>query len=336
MDNEKRKSLTAKTVLGIVIPLLVMIVTIVTVGTSFAWFSDASEMTISTITLETAQSYSVSFDFGDGDLWKNTKYAGQTAIASDGHIISIANADDSPANQSNRAFSFVTVISLDTLDKDVDFALSFDGASVYKNETVNANGSTTTNKIVYRDYENDVQNIQYAFTWFFKEHSAGTVSNYVEEGDKERYIAPIPNSKETWYTPYGKLTFDDDGYVATVNDKEQDANNLFSTSALPQKIENFNTENHENKLYDFYIVFAPEQLYWSQYFKGDLSYNADKDKYLDVYTIKNLYAENGVDEKLITGNYSNQMYYSIMDYQGTTFSFSAMISVIDFDETEGV
>lgn len=334
MDNEKRKSLRVKTVFGIAIPILIMVVTIAMVGASFAWFTDASEVTISTLTLETAQAYSVDFDLGSGDLWQNTKYAGQTALASDGGIISSAKAEGSPANQSNLAFSFVTVISLDTLDRDVDFTLSFSGASIFKNETTSAGGESTTTQVVRRDYKDDAQNIQYAFTWFFKEHSAGTVSNYVIDGDKERYVAPYPTSGEIWYTPFGKCTFGADGYVASIYGNESSAD-TFSVKTLEKKITDFNTQNNDNKLYDFYIVFAPEDIYWSQYMKGDLAYNADTQKYDDVYTITGLYTSNGVDKTLITGNYSNQMFYSGMDYQGTTFKFSATLSVLQVGDEEG-
>ncbi len=333
MDNEKRKSLRVKTVFGIAIPLLIMVVTVVMVGASFAWFSDADKVTISTITLETAQAYSVNFDFSDGDLWKNTKYAGQTALASDGRIISSAMADkvNSPANHSNLAFSFVTVISLDTLDKNIDFTLSFDGASIYKNETVKDGDKETTNQIVYRNYKDDVQNIPYAFTWFFKEHVTGTVQNYEidEDTKKEIYIAP-QSANETWYTPYGKLTFDGNGYVEKINDIARDD---ATTANLPQKIVNFNTKDSGTKLYDFYIVFAPERLYWSQYFKSDMSYDSESGEYV-AHTVDSLYGEEL--KPLITGDYSNQMYYSHMDYQGTTFSFSAMISVLNLDDAEGV
>lgn len=328
MDDKKRKSLTIKTVFGIGIPLLIMVVTIVMVGASFAWFSDSVEVNISTITLETERAYTVDFSIGNSDLWSNTPYAGQTAIAKDGEIISKTKASLSPGNASNIAFSFVNVIALDTLGKDIDFSMSFSGAKVYRTETTEGG----QNEIVKRDYKNDVENISYGFTWMFRKHTSG-VANFVKQNGKDKYVAPTPSStqdeKEVWYTPYGALTFDEDGYVCKVNGIDIDE--TFGIADAERKIASFNANN---QLYDFYVIFAPEELYWSQFFKGDLAYNNTTGKYEDKYTIDTLYVQNGVDKSLITGDYNNQMYYSGMDYQGATFEFSAIINVLKLDETE--
>ncbi len=326
-------------VFGIAIPLLIMVVTLVMVGASFAWFSDAKEVTISTITLETAQAYRVDFTLDENDLFDNMKYAGQTAIAKDGGIISEVKSVNNPGNESNRAFSFVNVISLNTAGKDVDFTLAIDYATITK--TV---GDVTETK---RDYAGETDKIQYAFTWFFKEHtvSGNKVTNYTgsEEAKTQKYL-PISTKGETLYTPYGLLTFDKDGYVNSVNGKstyltsdeaEKPVSELTVLDAR-QKIVAFNADN---KLYDFYVVFAPEQLFWSQYFKGDLNEVKDADGnvtgYEDKWTLTSLYKDNGVDLKTITGDWENQMYYSGMDYLGATFRFSATINVLKLDEKEG-
>lgn len=339
MDNTARKKLTIKMVFGIAIPLLIMVVTLVMVGASFAWFSDAKEVTISTITLETAQAYRVDFTLDENDLFDNMKYAGQTAIAKDGGIISEAKSVNNPGNESNRAFSFVNVISLNTAGKDVDFTLTIDYATITKTD-----GDVTETK---RDYAGETDKIQYAFTWFFKEHTitSNKVTNYTgsEEEKTQKYL-PISTKGETLYTPYGLLTFDDDGYVNSVNGKstylksdgaEENVSKL-SVLDAQQKIVAFNADN---RLYDFYIVFAPEQLFWSQYFKGDLYEVKDADGnvtgYEDKWTLTSLYKDNGVDLKTITGDWENQMYYSGMDYLGAKFSFSAIINVLKLDEKEG-
>ena len=339
MDNTARRKLTIKMVFGIAIPLLIMVVTLVMVGASFAWFSDAKEVTISTITLETAQAYRVDFTLDENDLFDNMKYAGQTAIAKDGGIISEAKSVNNPGNESNRAFSFVNVISLNTAGKVVDFTLAIDYATITK--TV---GDVTETK---RDYAGETDKIQYAFTWFFKEHTASSnkVTNYTgsEEAKTQKYL-PISTKGETLYTPYGLLTFDKDGYVNSVNGKstyltsdevEKPVTELTVLDAQ-QKIVAFNSDY---KLYDFYIVFAPEQLFWSQYFKGDLNEVKDADGnvtgYEDKWTLTSLYKDKGVDLKTITGDWENQMYYSGMDYLGATFRFSATINVLKLDEKEG-
>lgn len=73
-------------------------------------------------------------------------------------------------------------------------------------------------------------------------------------------------------------------------------------------------------MYDFCIVFAPEKLFWMQYFKADV----------DKYKAENIYSS---DELIkIFGNLSNQMFYSSRDYSGSTFEFSAVINVTGMRE----
>ena len=339
MDNTARRKLTIKMVFGIAIPLLIMVVTLVMVGASFAWFSDAKEVTISTITMETAQAYRVDFSLDKNDLFDNMKYAGQTAIAKDGGIISEAKSVNNPGNESNRAFSFVNVISLSTAGKDVDFTLAIDYATITKTD-----GDVTETK---RDYAGETDKIQYAFTWFFKEYTItnNKVTNYTgtEEETTQKYW-PVSTKGETLYTPYGKIEFDENGYAIKVHDSDKylmadgAEKNVSELSVLDmqQKIVAFNADN---KLYNFYIVFAPEQLFWSQYFRGDLNEVKDADGnvtgYEDKWTLTSLYKDKGVDLKTITGDWENQMYYSGMDYLGATFRFSATINVLKLDEKEG-
>ncbi len=328
-------------VFGIAIPLLIMVVTLVMVGASFAWFSDAKEVTITTITMETAQAYTIDFSLLSGDFFENMKYAGQTAIAKDGGIISDSKCVNNPGNESNRAFSFVNVISLSTAGKYVDFTLNIDGALITKD----------AGKNTMRDYTSDPENIQYAFTWFFKEHTTGTTTNFTgsETAKTQKYL-PISTKNETLYTPYGKILFDQNGYAISVNgsdmylttDGAEKSVSELSVLDAEQKIVAFSSSANENGMYDFYIVFAPEKLFWSQYFKGDLNEVTDESGtvtgYTDKHTLTTLYAPeiaNGFDTKTITGNLGNQMYYSGMDYLGATFSFSATINVLKLDEKEG-
>ena len=127
---------------------------------------------------------------------------------------------------------------------------------------------------------------------------------------------------------------DSDKYL-TADGGEKNVSEL-SVLDMQQKIVAFNADN---KLYNFYIVFAPEQLFWSQYFKGDLNEVKDADGnvtgYEDKWTLTSLYKDKGVDLKTITGDWENQMYYSGMDYLGATFRFSATINVLKLDEKEG-
>ena len=198
-----------------------------------------------------------------------------------------------------------------------------------------------------RDYAGETDKIQYAFTWFFKEYTitSNKVTNYTgtEEEKTQKYL-PVSTKGETLYTPYGKIEFDENGYAIKVNDSDKylmadgAEKNVSELSVLDmqQKIVAFNADN---KLYNFYIVFAPEQLFWSQYFKGDLNEVKDADGnvtgYEDKWTLTSLYKDKGVDLKTITGDWENQMYYSGMDYLGATFRFSATINVLKLYEQEG-
>ena len=81
-------------------------------------------------------------------------------------------------------------------------------------------------------------------------------------------------------------------------------------------------------MFDFYIVFAPEKLFWMQYVKADVEkYTAAQDD-----GTNNEGAGSADALKKIFGNLSNQMFYSSRDYSGSTFEFSAVINVTGMRE----
>ena len=129
-----RKSIL-KLVFGIAIPILIMIVTMVMVGMSFAWFTDADKVTIESITMSTAEAYRISFA-RQNELCNNLEYMGQTALTKDGYLMSKAKAGENTLLQNDRAYYFVNAVSLDTLGKKVDFRMSFDGAKIYQVQKV--------------------------------------------------------------------------------------------------------------------------------------------------------------------------------------------------------
>lgn len=133
-----RKSIL-KLVFGIAIPILIMIVTMVMVGMSFAWFTDADKVTIESITMSTAEAYRISFA-RQNELCNNIEYMGQTALTKDGYLMSKAKAGENTLLQNDRAYYFVNAVSLDTLGKKVDFRMSFDGAKIYQVQK-DANGN---------------------------------------------------------------------------------------------------------------------------------------------------------------------------------------------------
>ena len=351
------KSKNFKIVMSVMIPLLIIVTTVVMVGASFAWFTNADKVTVTEITMSTADSYRIDFtrqplSEGGTLLFDNMQYVGQTAFCASGtnagKLMTKAVANGNAIYTSDRAYYFINTVALDTQGNTFDMSMAFDGVKIVKYKR-NADGTIAkdeneenivekTNKIYAATGSNvsPVSDIPFAFTWFFKAHGEtdedGVVRNYETynidaETQGQRLLQLEPQKNEVWYTPYGKLTFGDDNLVALVNDD----NSIDATSIRDVEkrvIDNFGTRgvgNATSQLFDFYIVFAPEKLFWMQFF------SADRDKYTanDIYTTKD-------DTKKIFESLSNQMYYSHMDYSGSTFEFSAVLNVTnEYEEAQG-
>ena len=347
------KSKNFKIVMSIMIPLLIIVTTVVMVGASFAWFTNADKVTVTEITMSTADSYRIDFtrqplSAGGTLLFDNMQYVGQTAFCASGtnagKLMTKAVANGNAIYTSDRAYYFINTVALDTQGNTFDMSMAFDGVKIVKYKR-NADGTIAkdenkenivekTNKIYAATGSNvsPVSDIPFAFTWFFKAHGEtdedGVVRNYEtynidDETQGQRLLQLEPQKNEVWYTPYGKLTFGDDNLVALVNDDNSiDATSI--SDVEKRVIDNFGTNgvgNATSQLFDFYIVFAPEKLFWMQFF------SADRDKYTanDIYTTKD-------DTKKIFESLSNQMYYSHMDYSGSTFEFSAVLNVTNVHE----
>lgn len=323
-----RKSIL-KLVFGIAIPILIMIVTMVMVGMSFAWFTDADKVTIESITMSTAEAYRISFA-RQNEFCNNIEYMGQTALTKDGYLMSKAKAGENTLLQNDRAYYFVNAVSLDTLGKKVDFRMSFDGAKIYQVQK-DANGTPVI--IPKKTYgEAEGAEIPYAFTWFFTPRGSRTSGNHTVDGDKKVHVEHLdPKDSDVWYTPYGKLEFKD-GKVAKVNGsatvdgvsidkysiKNVDGTDIVDFQTQGASLGTGSTDT--SQLFDFYVVFAPEKLFWMQYFAKDC----------DTTTVSDLYKEN---VNKATGGRIDQMYYASMGYSGCTFEFSAIINVIKLNET---
>ena len=346
------------------IPLLIVVTTVVMVGASFAWFSNADKVTITEITMSTAESYKIDFKLQtNNQLWDNMEYVGQTAFCDSGKntkgkLMTKAIAGDNTVDISNRPYYFINTIALDTTGKTFDMSMSFDTAKIVKYQyQTNADGTIITDngklvkdldqlpevKKTYGIGENSTSpsEIPYAFTWFFKPHSGTKSQNYTttqnsDGKDIQKLKQPDPQGGEVWYTPYGKLEFVQTSetvngatvknvYVSKVNGESIDADKYsIKDDAAKRDIINFTTtdqtSNETSQMFDFYIVFAPEKLFWMQYFKADV----DKNKAENIYSSDEL--------KKIFGNLSNQMFYSSRDYSGSTFEFSAVINVTGMSE----
>lgn len=357
MTNQASKSKTFKIIMSIMIPLLIVVTTVVMVGASFAWFSNADKVTITEITMSTAESYKIKFELQtNNQLWDNMEYVGQTAFCDSGvnagKLMTKAIAGENTVDISNRPYYFINTVALDTTGKTFDMNMAFDTAKIvtYKYElVVNEQGEKTWQKAVDKDGKpivlkekiysaTEAENIKYAFTWFFKKHvnEQGIAStNHTIGDDKiDRLKQLNPTKDDVWYTPYGKLEFAETNetvngenvknvYVSKVNGKEIPED--YSIKGREKSdITDFNT----NELYDFCIVFAPEKLFWMQYFKADV----DKYTAAQAYGTDNEGTGSADALKKIFGNLSNQMFYSSRDYSGSTFEFSAVINITGMRE----
>ncbi len=307
-----------KMLLSIVIPMLIVVVTIIMVSTSFAWFTQVNEATVQTIHMTSQEAFVLSFTSSGDSNERNINYKGQTAIMPTGGVGRLAteyNGRNGGLSGSNleqylldSPYYFITTIALDTDGTSVDMNMMLDYAKI--------TGSSGNDINIY-DGEADAADIPYAFTWFFKEKPDGeTVKNfeYKTPGDEESAVMAscVPQEGEVWYTPYGKLTFDSNRLASAVNGVSVGSDySILADSAVKDV-----TLTAENKQFDFYIVFAPQKLFWSQFFA------ADRDKSLDeIYTTE-------AERKKIFGETSqNQMYYSNMTYFGAKFEFGALIKV---------
>lgn len=334
------------------IPLLIVVTTVVMVGASFAWFSNADKVTITEITMSTAESYKIDFKLQtNNQLWDNMEYVGQTAFCDSGvnagKLMTKAIAGENTVDISNRPYYFINTVALDTTGNTFDMNMAFDTAKIvtYKYElVVNEQGEKTWQKAVDKDGKpivlkektysaTEAENIKYAFTWFFKKHvnEQGIAStNHIIGDDKiDRLKQLDPTKDDVWYTPYGKLEFAETNeavnganvknvYVSKVNGTTID-----ETYSIKDREKSDITDFNTNELYDFCIVFAPEKLFWMQYFKADV----------DKYTAENVYNQNNQNDlPKIFGNLKNQMFYSSRDYSGSTFEFSAVINVTGMTE----
>ncbi len=319
MKEKLAKSPKLKLALAIAVPVLVMVVTIVMIGASFAWFSTSPDVYVDTISFSTVEAFRLTFNASDGD---NIKYRGQTAITSDGYLITPTWAGTN--SYDDKPYCFASRVAINSNGRTADISLALDGADIYKTEE----GGSITNM---NSYVSQTAKLPYAFTWFFREagDSGATPQNYVG-ADKETgtMMDYAPTGSDVWYTPYGKLEFDATGTLTTVNGIA--LTSLDELTQSERNIEGFTTGDSA-KEYDFYVVFAPQKLFFSEIFK--------KDKAL-LSTADVVYADNAdaISHMYGTSNTAERqgMYYSKHEYEQSMFSFSAVLNVVKLVEAEEV
>lgn len=314
MKEKLAKSPRLKLALAIAVPVLVMVVTIAMIGASFAWFTDSPDVYIETISFSTAEAFSLNFTLSEGS--ENIMYRGQTAITPDGYLITRKWAESNAKTRDDKPYCFVKRVSISSNGKSADINLALDGADIYR-ETTTEGGTTTSTSL--NSYATQLENIPYAFTWFFCEAVEGsTPKNYTgTNADSGTMIDYEPKSSDVWYTPYGMLEFDDNSVVTKINGDTTDL------SMTKRDILDFNT-GAGAKNYDFYIVFAPEEIFFREFFKD-----------LGGKTVDEVYASNTDAVSHMYGSARKGMYYSGYEYMQSTFAFSALLNVVRFDETAG-
>lgn len=208
-------------------------------------------------------------------------------------------------------------------------------------------GTTSNNdKILHPVQELDANKIPYAYTWFFVPHGQ-TINNatvvYSPYGaltlgytavdgtnDSYRYALTkngnaVTNSTSIQdETPSGLSHFSSGEftYVEIGLEEEVAASERYNyNSEIGQYVQNNSGTYKIVRAYDFYIVFAPEKLFWMQYFP------ADRDK---PYAISG--GNGGVYTSTELTNYilapsEDKMYYAATTYTGATFYFTVEIDV---------
>lgn len=334
--NASSKSKRIKLVFGIIIPVLVLVTTIVMVSISFAWFSQETEASVQSINLSTQKAFVLEFG-NSGTANENLAYMGQRALVDDTGFLMDLN--DPATTNEDAAYYFVSEIYISTQGESKTLRLQLDSIKI-------ANGGIWldwySDVLMDKDSapQNDFSDVQFsdiskfhinanvplAFTWFFKEHEgdAPTTNKETKEG-KDEMKSILPQGEETWYTPYGTMKFGESGNLQTVNGAV-----LSSLPTSTKSIEDFTAGNAESGVkFDFYIVFAPEKVFWSQFFGSSNMISAGgSDAAGNRY-----YSTNELQEML--GTYYSEiqstyrMYYSEERYQSSQFSFNATLNVID-------
>lgn len=344
MADNTRKAAKLKLIMGIVIPVFIMISSLIMVGASFAWFSDSANVEIATINLATKKVFTLDFSSA-GDI--DSEYHGENAISSDGYLVSdyrnITNGfgdkyiEDKPS-------MFKTTIGLSTDNTSVDLTMNFKMVQIeldfdndedttddiYDLAVYGVNNPKTlppargTTKIF------ETSEIPFAFTWFFIKH--GETLSSVTEREDGSYGVDV-------YTPYGHMVLDyprdNEGAATasylvakTINGVAVTGSTSILADSAKADIQDFQAGEGEKVSYDFYVVFAPEKLFWMQYLPADRDRPYYNNNNNGVYSAAVLTRDiAGVNDVASC----SKMYYAAPSYTGSTFYFVAEINVTNVD-----
>ena len=170
-------------------------------------------------------------------------------------------------------------------------------------------GTSTNDKTVHPVPEYTIDKIPFAYTLYFV--AAGQTLS----------------TATTVYTPYGIMTLSSPtgegdvplGYKQASTLNGQVVNSIASVTS-PAGLKNFVADKDlqgDNQLFDLYVVFAPEKLFWMQFFPGDR----------DI-ALNSVYSASDLSNYVIASSASDtRMYYAASSYTGATFYFTAEVNV---------
>ncbi|MEG1529802.1 MAG: hypothetical protein RR405_05545 [Clostridia bacterium] len=321
MDNEAYKKANLKRIMALVASLLVIAVAITVVGISYAWFSDIATATIEPISLVSEEVMDLVFaKEPDGAI---VKYGGQNAYDDTMRLVTerratstdLANGGkgltvDSGAFKTymlNAPYQRKTEMKFDTDGRTVDFQIDLTDFKIYA-PAVEPSG-TRTLKYPVEPYVSDAH---LCGTWFMKKKGGSWI-----------------------YTPYGKIDLADIKYEADRVPPSSVASfplvKTFVWDTLPSKVPTTGFVARAGDMYEFYLVFAPEKLFWKQFcasewtkpvisFNPDSSVNANN----SVYTADDMnIILNGANGNV----YKDRPFYATPHYVGDDFEFLAQLSV---------
>ena len=335
MTDKARKMSRTKLIMGIIIPVFVMIASLIMVGSSFAWFSDSATTEIRTIDLTVKKAFVLEFSVDANDT--STIYSGEKALDNNGHLRSAyqkyasgLTGDAANEYMADAPFMFKTTVGLSTQGVEADLNMHFNFVQIqqYANRQYDEHdvfvpeNSSPYDLVIYGDYEaygytpverqgetlieRDMEYVPFAFTWFFVE--------------KDYTLQTALGQNHPVYTPYGKMELaTENGYLyATKLNGTSVTNSTSILGTTPSGISHFSAEkdaNDDNQQFDFYVVFAPQELFWAQFLPADRASAIGS-----VYSAANISA-------YVTGGANDRMFYAATEFIGATFYFTAQIDV---------
>ncbi len=256
----------------VVVPLLVLIFTVVVVGMTYAWFSNSSSaVEIATINLSTEPVYTIEFTLTAA---ASEPYNGQTGVlaarpTTNGvfnaeaeayhgkHLVTsnwanVLIADENcPAFNDTKylmdgPFEFYADMAIVTGEEPIDMRISitsvtieFRTTDIYGNPIPDPSYTEQTLQLPNND-GGAVDDIACGFTWYMVQ-SSGTGANRV-------------------YSPYGVASGSGENIVYT----NYRAGINSTWSAIPE-LHDITGFDASGETFRFYLVFAPEKLFWYQY-----------------------------------------------------------------------